>query len=91
MVLTGELARIKRQMGGNSFRLVAEGDLDRLAEVPGIDEVVLRDGAAKLILHPATDGTEILRQIVGFLAVKEFRSEEPELEEIFIQAVRDAP
>ncbi len=89
-VLTGELAQIKRRMGGNSYRLVAEGDLDRLAELPGIEEVVLRDGAAKLILHPATDGREILRQIVDFLAVEEFRSEEPELEEIFIKAVRDA-
>jgi ABC-2 type transport system ATP-binding protein len=90
-ILTGELAHIKRQMGGNSYRLVAEGDLGRLQEIPGIEEVLQRDGAAKLILHPATDGAEILRQIVGFLAVQEFRSEEPELEEIFIQAVRDAP
>jgi len=32
----------------------------------------------------------VLRQLVQFLRVHEFRSEEPELEQIFLKAVRDA-
>jgi len=44
----------------------------------------------KLLLEPDARGPEVLRRLVTFLEVREFRSEEPDLEEIFIQAVRDA-
>jgi ABC-2 type transport system ATP-binding protein len=92
VVLSGELRAIKRQLGGNSYRLTAAGDMTRLDSLPGIDHVVRRDGddAVKLMLRPEASGAEILRQIVTFLEVREFRSEEPDLEEIFIKAVRDA-
>jgi ABC-2 type transport system ATP-binding protein len=92
VVLSGELRAIKRQLGGNSYRLTAAGDMTRLDSLPGIEHVVRRDGddAVKLMLRPEASGAEILRQIVTFLEVSEFRSEEPDLEEIFIKAVRDA-
>ncbi|MEE8138362.1 MAG: ATP-binding cassette domain-containing protein [Thermoanaerobaculia bacterium] len=90
VVLAGQLSALKKRMGGNCFRLVADGDLDRLSEVPGVQEVVARDGLAKLLLAPEVDGAQVLRQIVGFLEVVEFRPEEPDLEQIFIKAVRDA-
>jgi len=89
-VLTGELAAIKRRLSGNSFRLVADGDLARLAAVPGVEQVLAQERSAKLLLAPNADGAAVLRQIVQFADVREFRSEEPELEEIFIKAVRDA-
>jgi ABC-2 type transport system ATP-binding protein len=92
LVLSGELKEIKRRLGGNSYRLVASGDLARLESLPAIEQVVRRgdDGAVKLLLRPEASGAEVLRQIVPFLDVREFRSEEPDLEEIFIKAVRDA-
>ncbi|HYU33142.1 MAG TPA: ATP-binding cassette domain-containing protein [Thermoanaerobaculia bacterium] len=90
VVLTGELGAIKRQMGGNSFRLVAEGDLDRLQSLPEIEHAVTQNGVVKLMLRPEAEGPEVLRQLVQFLRVHEFRSEEPELEQIFLKAVRDA-
>jgi ABC-2 type transport system ATP-binding protein len=92
LVLSGELKEIKRRLGGNSYRLVASGDLARLDGLPAIEQVVRRgdDGAVKLLLRPDASGAEVLRQIVPFLDVREFRSEEPDLEEIFIKAVRDA-
>jgi ABC-2 type transport system ATP-binding protein len=89
-VLAGELATIKREFGGNTYRLVAEGDLDRLDEVPGIEQTLVHDGIVQLMLEPAARGPDVLREIARFLAVYEFRSEEPELEAIFIKAVRDA-
>jgi ABC-2 type transport system ATP-binding protein len=89
-ILEGELATIKRELGGNSFRLVAEGELTRLDEVPGVEQVVPHNGVVKLLLDPEARGSEVLKEIVQFLTVHEFRSEEPELEEIFIKAVRDA-
>ncbi|MFY9826421.1 MAG: ATP-binding cassette domain-containing protein [Thermoanaerobaculia bacterium] len=89
-VLDGELKEIKRRLGGNSFRVVAEGDLDRLKAMPEVEHATIQDGEIKLMLRPDADGAETLRQMIGFLKVREFRSEEPELEQIFIKAVRDA-
>jgi|HubBroStandDraft_3_1064219.scaffolds.fasta_scaffold07515_3 ABC-2 type transport system ATP-binding protein len=134
LVLAGELREIKRRLGGNSFRLVATGDLARIANVPGVAHAIPRDGRGepggaagavaaggggatggassaaatrgvdgggvlggadgsapiKLLLEPGASGPEVLRHLVTFLDVREFRSEEPDLEEIFIQAVRNA-
>lgn len=93
VVLTGELAEIKRRQGGNSFRVTGDGDLERAARVPGVSEVVVDAQAgdrARLFLEPGADGAAVLAELTAFLAVRDFRSEEPELEEIFVKAVRDA-
>jgi ABC-2 type transport system ATP-binding protein len=89
-VLDGELKAIKRQVGGNAFRLVADGDLERVAKMPEVEHAVVQDGVVKLLLRPEVQGSDVLRQMVQFLNVREFRSEEPELEQIFMKAVRDA-
>jgi ABC-2 type transport system ATP-binding protein len=89
-VLTGELKAIKRRLGGNSYRLVAEGDLDRISMLPGVEAAVAQDGAVKLLLAPEVDGADMLKRLVELVRVREFRSEEPELEQIFMKAVRDA-
>ncbi|MDH3403049.1 MAG: ATP-binding cassette domain-containing protein [Acidobacteriota bacterium] len=94
-VLDGELATIKRELQGNTFRLAADGDLDRLADVEGVESVVFGPEAgartgARLILDPGATGADVLRRLVEFLDVREFASEEPDLETIFIKAVRDA-
>lgn len=93
-ILTGELRAIKRRLGGNSYRLVGDKDieagLDQLRALPEVEQAVVQDGVAKLLLRPEADGADVLRRIVGFLRVHEFRSEEPELEQIFLKAVRDA-
>ena len=89
-VLDGELKAIKRKVGGNAFRLVADGDLDRLQAMPEVEHAVVKDGVVNLLLRPDAQGSDVLRQMVQFLNVHEFRSEEPELEQIFLKAVRDA-
>ena len=89
-ILDGELKTIKRQVGGNAFRLTADGDLGRLEAMPEVEHAVVQDGVAKLLLRPEVQGSDVLRQAVQFLNVHEFRSEEPELEQIFLKAVRDA-
>jgi ABC-2 type transport system ATP-binding protein len=89
-VLDGELKAIKRRIGGNAFRLVADGDLGRLQAMPEVEQAIVQDGAAKLLLRPDVQGAAVLRQLVEFLNVHEFRSEEPELEQIFLKVVNDA-
>jgi len=95
-VLQGRLAEIKREQGGNSYRVVATGDLARLEAVEGIEHAVVRDdgihpgGEAKILLADGVQGAQVLQRLVGFLEVKEFASEEPDLEEIFVKAVKEA-
>ncbi|HXO26657.1 MAG TPA: ATP-binding cassette domain-containing protein [Thermoanaerobaculia bacterium] len=102
LVLAGELREIKRRAGGNSYRLVAPataGDLERVKALPGVEVAIPqepldpadpRPASVRLLLAPGASSSELLRQLVQFLEVQEFRSEEPDLEDIFIKAVRDA-
>lgn len=89
-VLDGELKAIKRQVGGNTYRLVADGDLERLKAMPEVEQATIQDNVVKLMLRPEAQGPEVLRRMVELINVHEFRSEEPELEQIFLKAVRDA-
>jgi ABC-2 type transport system ATP-binding protein len=93
VILDGRLAEIKRSQGGNAYRLTADGDLSRAAAVPGVEDLVIDPDAAdraRLFLAPDADGARVLAELVGFLAVRDFRNEEPELGEIFVKVVRDA-
>jgi len=102
LVLAGELREIKRRAGGNSYRLVAPataGDLERVKALPGVEVAIPqepldpadpRPASVRLLLAPGASSSELLRQLLQFLEVREFRSEEPDLEDIFIKAVRDA-
>jgi ABC-2 type transport system ATP-binding protein len=90
LVLSGALADIKREHGGLGYQVVARGDLDRIATVPGVAHSIVAEGRAKILLAPGAEGSSVLRELIQFLAVDDFRSEEPGLEEIFIKVVRDA-
>jgi len=91
-VLIGELAEIKRREGGNAYRLTADGELARCAEVPGVAEALVADDGAsvRLFLADDADAAAVLGRLVSFLAVRDFRSQEPELGEIFVKVVHDA-
>ena len=89
-ILEGELAAIKRRLGGNTYRLEAKGDLARVGDVPGVEQAVGGDGRLRLFLEDDASGPDVLAELVGFLSVSEFRSEEPGLDEIFVKAVREA-
>ena len=90
VVLTGALRDIKRRVAGNAYVLVAEGDLGRVKDLPEVEQALIQDGVVKVLLRADAEGPETLRRMVEFLRVHEFRSEEPELEQIFLKAVRDA-
>jgi ABC-2 type transport system ATP-binding protein len=90
VILEGGLREIKRRVAGNSYLLVAEGDLGRLQTLPEVEHAVIQEGVVKLLLRPDAEGPDALRRMVEFLRVHEFRSEEPELEQIFLKAVDDA-
>ena len=88
-VLSGELAAVKAGFGGNAYLMTAEGDLDRLREIPGVEQLAVTGRTARILLAKETQGADLLARAVQFLRVSDFRSEEPSLEEIFLQVVRD--
>jgi ABC-2 type transport system ATP-binding protein len=88
-VLSGELAAVKAGFGGNAYLMTAEGDLDRLREIPGVEQIAITGRTARILLAKETQGADLLARAVPFLRVSDFRSEEPTLEQIFLQAVRD--
>ena len=91
VVLAGELAALKRERGGNVYRVRTDGPEAALEGLPGVAQVVPKgDGEARLLLAPEADPGEMLATLVGRTRVREYRSEEPDLETLFIQAVRDA-
>ncbi len=89
-ILDGELAALKAAAGSRSVRVAAAGDLSILESLPGIERAEVGDGAARLLLAPGTDRSGLLRLLASRIDVREFRAEEPGLEEIFIAAVRRA-
>jgi ABC-2 type transport system ATP-binding protein len=90
VILAGEIAAIKRQRGADRYRLVAEGELDRVAGMANVAAVTPRNGHLELTASPGVDPSALLRELVSFLSVREFRSAEPTLEEIFVEVVSDA-
>ncbi|HSM14023.1 MAG TPA: DUF4162 domain-containing protein, partial [Thermoanaerobaculia bacterium] len=91
VVLTGELAAIKRERGGNLYRLAGSGPLAGLSAIPGVESVLpAGDGAVRLALAEGVDPSAVLREALARVDVREFRSEEPDLESIFVRTVRDA-
>jgi ABC-2 type transport system ATP-binding protein len=90
VVLSGELAAIKRGFTANAYRLVVDGDATGVHEVPGVAQVLVSNGSLRLLTDPEVDGPDLLQALVGRFTVREFRSESPDLEEIFFKAVHDA-
>ena len=90
VVLAGELVALKRERGGNVYRLATSADKSRVASVAGIAEVLDQPSGLRLVLAPGAEPSAVLRALVEQVDVTDFRSEVPDLETLFIQAVRHA-
>ena len=90
VVLAGELAALKRERGGNVYRLATSADKSHVAGVAGIAEVLDQPSGLRLVLAPGAEPSAVLRALVEQVDVTDFRSEVPDLETLFIQAVRHA-
>lgn len=90
VVLAGELAALKKERGGNVFRLDSAGSASELAGIGGVLEVLGTQAPYRLVLAADADPAAVLRELVARTSVTGFRSEEPDLETLFLQAVRNA-
>ncbi len=92
VILSGELATIKRERGGDLFEIrFDQPSAPALDGVPGVLSATPHDGAVRLLLAPEARPAEVVAALVaGGARVASFRTLEPDLESIFLQAVRDA-
>jgi ABC-2 type transport system ATP-binding protein len=90
VVLAGELKALKRERGGNVFRIETEDPGSTFAGTPGVAQLLDQGLGLRAILEPDADPAAVLRELARRGRVTGFRSEEPDLETLFLQAVRDA-
>jgi ABC-2 type transport system ATP-binding protein len=90
VILSGELAAIQRERGGNVYRLTTKLGAAAIAATPGVAEVLEQPSGIRLVLSSGAEPAAVLRRLVALGDVTDFRSEVPDLETLFIQAVQHA-
>ncbi len=87
LVLHGELAEIRARHGKNTLAIGYEGDSGALQGIPGVAQVVDSGRAARLRMEPGADSQAIVRSLLNRVRLRSFATEEPSVEDIFLEAV----
>ena len=91
VVRAGPLAEVKATGGRDAVHLEFEGDAAFLAELPGVATARVDTNRAELRLAPGADAQALLSAAVGRLRLLRFEVVAPSLEEVFLEAVGEAP
>ncbi len=89
-ILEGNLKELKKQFAGDLLRLSVDASTNEVQALPGVVSVQTVNGAYVIALAQGTDRREFLRRAFDRYDVKAFSEKEPELEEIYLSAVRKA-
>jgi len=89
-ILEGNLKELKKQFAGDLLRLSVAASEAEVGALPGVASVQALNGAYVIALAPGTDRREFLRKAFERYDVRAFSEKEPELEEIYLSAVRKA-
>jgi len=89
-ILEGGLKDLKRRHAGDQLRLAIAATPAQVADLPGVRSSAALNGEFVVSLAPGTDRREFLRRALERHDVQAFSQREPELEEIYLAAVRDA-
>jgi len=91
VVLSGELAALQREHAGRRVLVELEDAGTAFEAFPGVEGVEREGAAARLDLAGDTRPADLLAALVREgVAVRGFRVVEPDLETLFVEAVRDA-
>ena len=89
-ILEGPLKDIKRSYSDNQLRISIDASLGELAQMPGVVSAQPSDGGFILKLEAGTDEREFLRRALDRHRIEAFSRKEPDLEEVYLRAVRAA-
>ena len=89
-ILEGNLRELKRRFSKNLLQLSVEAEPAQIAALPGVASSQPVNGGYVIALAPGTDQREFLRRALERFPLQGFSAKEPELEEIYLDAVRAA-
>jgi ABC-2 type transport system ATP-binding protein len=89
-ILEGNLRSLKKQFGKGSLRVSIQAPADEVARLPGVASSVPFDGSYIVSLQPGADRRTFLRAALERYEIDSFSEKEPELEEIYLNAVKSA-
>ena len=89
-ILEGNLRELKRRFSRNLLQLSVEADPAQIAALPGVASSQPVNGGYLIALAPGTDQREFLRRALDRFPLQGFSAKEPELEEIYLEAIRAA-
>ncbi|MGH9366614.1 MAG: ABC transporter ATP-binding protein [Thermoanaerobaculia bacterium] len=89
-ILEGNLKDLKRRHAGEEMRLSIQASPAEVAALPGVRASAAANGEYVVSLDPGVDRREFLRQALDRHEIRAFSQREPDLEEIYLAAVRAA-
>jgi ABC-2 type transport system ATP-binding protein len=89
-ILEGTLKDLKRRYSQDLLRISLDASLADVTALPGVATAKALDGTFVVSLTPGTDRREFLKRTLDRYRIDAFSQKEPELEEIYIDAVKSA-
>jgi ABC-2 type transport system ATP-binding protein len=86
-VIEGTINEVRSQFATRVLIMDAEGDLDPVAQLPGIERARITLGHARLQLTDDADPNAILERALKHVRVLRFEIQRPDLQEIFVKLV----
>ena len=89
-ILEGSIKELKHRYSQDLLRISMDASLEEVRALPGVATVKALDGTFVVGLNPGTDRREFLKRTLERYRIDAFSQKEPELEEIYLDAVKSA-
>ena len=89
-ILEGSIKELKHRYSQDLLRISMDASLEEVRALSGVATVKAVDGTFVVGLNPGTDRREFLRRTLDRYRIDAFSQKEPELEEIYLDAVKSA-
>ena len=89
-ILEGTLKDLRKRYSRDLFRISMDAPLAEVNALPGVASAKAFDGTFVVSLTPGTDRREFLKRTLERYRIDAFSQKEPDLEEIYLDAVRNA-
>jgi ABC-2 type transport system ATP-binding protein len=89
-ILEGSIKEIKHRYSQDLLRISMDASLEEVRALPGVATAKTLDGTFVVGLNPGTDRREFLKRTLERFRIDAFSQKEPELEEIYLDAVKSA-
>jgi ABC-2 type transport system ATP-binding protein len=89
-ILEGSIKELKHRYSQDLLRISMDASLEEVRALSGVATVKALDGTFVVGLNPGTDRREFLNRTLERYRIDAFSQKEPELEEIYLDAVKSA-